>query len=298
MYKDIIVALDGSAASERALPVAAGLARRAGASLTAVHALDYINIEYERCPDPVDSWSECTYDRALWYLDLLSAEVREKWHVQMKTALVEAEADTALLHMPPANRADLLVMTTHGRGPFDRFWLGSVADRVVRVASCPVLLLNPATIADGMRDDRPFAHVLVPVDGSGGSERALAFAADLARTNGARLTLLHVEAPSLVPALHDVSFGSTHGDGYLPGLAKSWRHVCPAVEVETIQATGQTAAHIVDYAARHDVDLIALPTHGRGRLHRFMIGSVADKVIRTSHVPVLVVKPPRSDWRV
>jgi nucleotide-binding universal stress UspA family protein len=298
MFRNIIVALDGSAVSEQALPVAAGIARRASASLTAVHALDFVNIEYERCPDPPDAWSECTYDRALRYLELLREEVWQKWHIQMKTALVEAEADTVLIHLPPANGADLLVLTTHARGPFDRFWLGSTADCVVREANCPVLLLNPTAIGKGMHGDEPFTNVLVPIDESQNSERALSVAAELARTNGARLTLLHVEAPILMPALlSEVAYGAAHGDGYLERLAKPWREVCRAVDCDSIHSVGPAAPHIVDYAARHDVDLIVIPTHGHGRLRRIMIGSVADKLIRTSHVPVLVVKPPPYEGR-
>lgn len=291
MYRNIIVPLDGSVAAEEALPVAAGIARRSGSKMTVVHALDFTRADYPGIPETPDSVGENLYDRAAHYLDTVANHVRTTWKVAVDTVLIETDPHTALAHSVPANHADLIVMTTHGRGPFERFWLGSVADRLVREAYGQVLLVRPGTHADAAHADQPYAHILVSVDGSENSERAVPLAAELARVSAARITLLHVATPVLVGAPLDAETADAdESRDYLERLANGVRLVCRDVHTETIHTPGPVAMQILDYAKQNGVDLIAIATHGNGCVHRFLIGSVADKIIRASDVPVLVVK--------
>src|SRR5688572_29787067 len=183
MFHTIIVALDGSATAEQALPIAAGLARRAGARLRIVHALDYLHTDYPNCPECTEWWCESTLDRAWRYVDQLAADGMNKWHIPIDRTVTESDALFALLRSPEAQEADLTVMTTLGHGALERFWLGSVADHVIREAGSPVLVVPASADPAVVRDDRPFTHMLIPLDGSETAEHVLPEAAHLVSTD-------------------------------------------------------------------------------------------------------------------
>lgn len=303
MIKTILLALDGSETSEKALPVAAGLARRAKAHLVAAHALDFINTEYTR--GKASDWlNENAEDRASNYLDAVAEFTEKTFGVHMSTRIGEGAAVHGLLEQSDAVNADLIVMASHGYGGFTRFWLGSVADRVVRHGHTSVLVVH-ATEDDTHTpvSDAPFSHILVPLDGSEISEQALGVAAEIARLDGARITLLrvvsHVLAPALtlspVPLMNLTPMVSAaeleaQMQEYLDEL--SGRVELNGLNVTRLVRTASLsiAQEILNVVERTGVDLIVMPTHGRGGVSRFMIGSVADKVIRGATVPVLVHK--------
>lgn len=294
MFRNIIVALDGSKTAEQALPIAAGLARRAAGSLRLMHALDYLHTDYADCSEISDSWRENTYDIALRYLHQVAARVLETWHMHAEITLVEADAPSLLLRSAEARQADLTVITTHGRGPVERFWLGSVADLVIREAGHPVLIIPAAADPQLVRDDRPFVHMLVPLDGSQAAERVLHHAAHLASNEGARVSLVRVTHAPLVHALsYEAGFDNLDADvnanRYLTDRCHTLNWMAHEVTCASLNGISPVAAQVVDYARTHDVDIIALSTHGHGGLRRLLLGSVADKIIRASPVPVLVV---------
>ena len=292
MVGKIIVALDGSETAEQALPIAAGLARRAGGSLRLMHALDYVRTDYANCHESPEWWRENTYDLALRYLRQVAAQVMDTLHVPAEITLIEADAPAVLLRSAEAQHADLTVMTTHGRGPVKRFWLGSVADQVIREAGHPVLIIPASTNPQSVRDDRPFTHMLVPLDGSQVAEGVLHHAAHLASSECARVSLVRVAHAPLVHALGSAApVGDASADArhYLTDRCHALQWMAREVTCASLSGISPIAAQIVDYANTHEVDIIALSTHGHGGMHRLLLGSVADKIIRASHVPVLVV---------
>jgi nucleotide-binding universal stress UspA family protein len=167
----------------------------------------------------------------------------------------------------------------------------------------PVLLIRPihtpaepASVA-GMR------HILVPLDGSPLAEAILPHVMGIARLSGARVTLVEAVAPvySISGGAHTADVGidvraaeTAHNESarYLEHVAGRLRR--DHVEADVAVITHWQAAHaIIDYANDHGVDLIAMATHGRGAWSRWVIGSVADKVMRGCHIPMLVLRPAR-----
>jgi nucleotide-binding universal stress UspA family protein len=184
---------------------------------------------------------------------------------------------------------DLIVMSTHGRTGVARTLWGSVADEVVRSANIPVLLVSahqPLPQADGCAPN--FRRILVPLDGSALSEQALPVAGALAQVEGAEVVLLNVE-PQLVAvgaeAVNDNR--DAKADRYLNQAALC---VLPSeVNYTTVESGGDAGATIIREAQAQDCDLIVMSTHGRSGFTRLRLGSVADAVIASTPVPLLLL---------
>ena len=189
--------------------------------------------------------------------------------------------------------ADMIVMGTHGyRGPM-RFFLGSVAEEVVRHAKCPVLTLGKQ---EEPADLHAWTKILAPVDFSEHSERAVRTAKELAARYGASVELLHVIQSQPLPTIYGPA---AIGEGVLERLRTqsltemehlSARAGGPEVEIENTVTYGYPSARINEFAEQNGCDLIVLPTHGLTAIERFLLGSTTEKVVRGAHVPVLTVK--------
>jgi nucleotide-binding universal stress UspA family protein len=296
MFRSILIPLDGSPFAEQAIPLARAIARRAGARLDLVRA----HVLYA-LTQPAASWGP--YDPvqdAEWkqqeeaYLEGLAGRLTGVGRVTC--AVVSGLAADAVLERARARAADLIVMTTHGRGPVSRFFLGSVADELVRRAPAPVLLIRPGAVPPDLTREAEVRDVLIPLDGSALAEGILETALGLGRLLGARCTLLRVlesaSPPRLVlPGDERGEPGACEATAFLEGLAARFRG--PSLPVRTrVVVAPRAAAAILRQAEFLGSDLIALATHGHGGLRRLLLGSVADKVIRAAPVPVLVAHVP------
>jgi nucleotide-binding universal stress UspA family protein len=298
MVLSILVPLDGSAFGEQALPLALAVARRARARLQVVHVhdpgADRLLTYYTLDPRVKES------ERA--YLAAVDRRLADRAGVAVDTALLGGPVADALQEYAAASGADLVVMTTHGRGPLTRFWLGSVADRLVRLLPLPILLVRPREDAPPWEDPPALRRVLIPLDGSGLAERILEPALALGDLMRAEYTLLRVVQPvpplglgfpGSVPYVREPSAPQpTLGEAraYLDGVAKRLRARSRTVHTRVLVAP-QAAAAILDEARAEGSQLLALATHGRGGLKRLLLGSVADKVLREASIPVLVQRP-------
>ena len=195
------------------------------------------------------------------------------------------------------NGVDAIVIGTSGRGGVTRAIVGSVADKVVRTASVPVVTI---TADAARRDERTTGidSILLPTDGSDAATEAVDRALDLAPPLEATVHLLSVVDDELASTLEAVSGADVdaadlreRAQANLESLAADLRARDLDLEVVTATTTGRPAAEIVDYADEHDVDAIVLGTHGRGGFERLVVGSVADRVMRTASVPVVTVRP-------
>jgi nucleotide-binding universal stress UspA family protein len=304
MYRSLLVPLDGSPFAEQALPLALSLARREGAALQLVMVVNPLAAAYLGVPyDP--GLEAVAGGRKLAYLDDTAQRVREVSAVPVSTAVLEGAVPAALCAYTANRDIDLVVMGTHGRGPLGRFWLGSVADELVRRLPVPVLLVRPAESEVDLAEEPKLGPVLVPLDGSPLAEEVLALATDLARLLGVNITLLRIvkpvrasnvpddspaewEAQALLTRTREVHREVIHeASAYLLGVAERLRTEGLRVGTRvTIQE--HPAAAILSEADATDAGLIALTTHGRRGLARVLMGSVADKVVRGSAIPVLV----------
>ena len=186
-----------------------------------------------------------------------------------------------------AQGVDLIVMTTHGYGRVNRAVLGSVADELVRRATVPILLTRPREAADGA-PPTTIHRILILLDGSTASEQVLWPALTIARLTGTACTLLHVvEASAAGQESAAVEGEMTLARRYLEAVAESCREQGADVTTRLVAAR-QAVAVILEEGSGHD--LIALATHGRGGIKRLLLGSVADKVLREAHVPVLLYR--------
>lgn len=187
---------------------------------------------------------------------------------------------------------DLVVMGTHGRRGAQRMLLGSVTEEVVRRAACPVLTVQTDVEKTPGQDVR---RILVPVDFSDASETAVGHAAELAQTSDAQIELLHVVEEVTYPSAYGVDPVYMPPQEMIPRVEESLGEIAQkkiGPEGVQISATvGYAPFTILDHIDENDIDLVVIATHGRTGLGRVLLGSVAERVIRRSPVPVFVVKP-------
>lgn len=305
MIRTILVPLDGSAFGEQALPLALSLARRAKAHVELLHVHTPVQ-EYSEMllfDVPLDTKIRKQEKR---YLESMIQKVN-KTGVAPTMALKDGNVPDVINEHALASGADLVVMTTHARGPMGRFWLGSVADRLIREMTVPVLFAHPREAPEVKLDqDVRFQNILIPLDGSPACEGVLGPTTDLARVMESQFTLVRVIKP-LLPMTVPMGVGSfgemahhmtlevetmqenirKDAAAYLETVAQKLRkdgfHVTTRVDAED-----QPARAILSIKG---MDLVAMETHGRRGLSRFFLGSVADKVLRGSSAPVLVCRP-------
>jgi nucleotide-binding universal stress UspA family protein len=301
MYRTMVVLLDGSSFSEHALPLAQALARRAKARLHLVQVFDPpMPPPYAQTIQAYETHIEPELKkRANLYLRDLQERAWSAGVDDVTVALLDGCIGEAIEKELGAAKADLVVMTTHGRGALSRFFLGSVADRLVRQSPVPLLLLRPHE-GEAVPADLP-RRLLIPLDGSLLAEQIMPAALTLAGLLNAECTLLRV-VPWLGPA-------DTQDDwAGLPPDGRRWLEKLRELHEEEMQqareyleklgrhqlatrvvSAGQPAQAILDEAGNGA--LIALATHGRHGLPRLFLGSVADKVIRSASGPILVYRP-------
>jgi len=302
MLQSLLVPLDGSEFSERTLPLAQALAKATGASLHLVHVhvphppdhfLSNTQFHYEGLD--LEEYEAHHREQEQAYLDEVRARVSKDTPVDV--ALLEGHVAEEVAQHAGTVKADMVLITTHGHTGVSRMWLGSVADALVRCTNLPLLVVHPAFGSHVPLEVRSFRHIMVPLDGSELSASILGPTSDLAKATGAMLTLVHVVSSSAVlgtrifPVLpDDITPAMEKAREYLDGKAAELRAKGLTVEthVEEHEAPGRAIAAIAD---KLDADLVALATHGYGGLKRALLGSVADKVLRSSPLPLLIQRP-------
>jgi len=289
MIKRILVPLDGSELAEGVLPYVQQIATKTGAEtilLTCIYQIDSWNGYLAQ----VDTRKETALVQT--YLEGKREELQAKG-LKVTMEIAYGPPAEAVLSYAADEEIDLIAMSTHGRSGISRWVFGSVADKVLHGTSRPLLLVR----ADGAPQEGAklpsISKILVPLDGSELSLAVLPFVEDLARALGASLVLFHV-----VPSLAVYPEVATRD--FLGELLGSAHQLLGRVASE-VQQRGLRAEYVVTVGfavdgilrAARDVgaDLIALSTHGRSGLGRWVMGSVADAVVRRTHLPSLVVRP-------
>ncbi|MFQ5551753.1 MAG: universal stress protein, partial [Gemmatimonadales bacterium] len=235
------------------------------------------------------------------YLEGVATRVREGSEVPIRHNVIKGLVPQSLEDHVRESAPQLVVMSTHGRGPLSRAWLGSVTDHLMRHVSPPVLCVRPQ---DGVTPDLSrqvrFDRIVSAVDGSEQSERCLAWCAKLAKATSAELTVVRVIPPApLIQSIYlpDAVFEMKQ---FIEDERKAAERYLSEVVVrltdDGMTATGrvpvgyQPAMGILKAAEDDSADLIAVGTHGRSGLARVALGSVADKVVRGASLPVLVTR--------
>jgi nucleotide-binding universal stress UspA family protein len=291
--KTILCPVDLSEGSKRALHQAIVLAGWYGAALDVLHVYLPPMVPVGPSEFPGLPPYETLVDPAA-----LSAQVRAfaepAFDAGIPTIARVAEGNPWKVILKEAEAADLLVVGTHGRSGFERLLLGSVTEKLLHRAACPVVTVPPGTSGAAAG---AFKRVVCPVDFSAASIHGLEYAFSLAREADARVTILHVIE----------SFGPTAGldlagftvPQYLEALRTDARRRLAALvpvnardwcEPEEVLTTGQPAQAILDAAASHDADLIVMGVGTRSAAGLLVLGSVASKVVRRATCPVMTVR--------
>ena len=303
MYETILVPLDGSRFSEYALPSAVGLARRHGARLE-LATVAHPSPGSVGPPSPAGVVGDDTREEARKQADAYLKRMKER--VEATGAAVDVTLSVlpmgnvanSLVRQAMASKADLIVMTSHGRGPLQRAWLGSTADGIVRQAPCPVLLHRPEEDAsvELTGDPTEYGHILVPLDGSEAAESPLIHLPNVV-AQGGRVTLFRAlphHTAGVSPYIPHVVYEEWDREKlrkqareYLEEKAGPLRQAGLDVQAEVVDHD-QPALAIIDRSEALDVDLVVMNTEGRGGVSRLVLGSVADKVVRGIDTPVLL----------
>lgn len=294
MFKRVLIPLDGSPFAEKVLVELPRFIEPGKSWIELVGVLEVSRYaasvsEY----GPLRAIAEIRAQYEAYFLKMRQT-LQEKGYL-VNTAIVEGDAAEEIINNALTSEADLIAMTTHGRSGIARWTLGSVADRIIHNTSLPVLLVRSQTDA---RHDA-LKSILVPLDGSELSEKALPYAAALAKEHHAQLRLIQAVSPSDIeyaitrlPTQNETDRALqrrfTLSDSYLGHVAGELRSA--GIKVETNVLLGDPARCVVDDAEKQTVDLIVISTHGRTGFSRWVHGSVANHVIRSVSVPLLVIR--------
>jgi nucleotide-binding universal stress UspA family protein len=296
----VLVATDFSPHADVALDRAVALARGEGAALTLLH----VATTAATVPAMPEVESAAALELAAVAEDLereVSSQIADRVArvraagIEPRVELRSGHPDDAIVQVAEEVHADLLVIGTHGRTGITRFLLGSVAEHIVRRAHCHVL------VARGEPVNGVFHKALVATDFSPGASDALRAA--MALSEGA-IDVVHAwqypvgtwgmhvlaDRTAAMQTLREalVAGAEQKGADLMAQLAGSGR------EVRFVIEQGASANVVTELASRGSYDLIALGTHGYRGFRRFLLGSVAEAVVRHAHCSVLVTHPSKT----
>lgn len=301
----VLCPIDFSDHSRHALDCALAIARWYGSRVTLLHV-------YTRWP-PEDVTPPSRLEGAL-YSPSPDVEIdREALRRQMRDLVPEpagegVEVDVSLreaenvhreiLAQAAATTADLIVIGSHGRTGFERLLLGSITEKILRKATCPVMVVPPRAADLDPAVPVQFKRILCPIDFSPGSEVALPYALSLAEEADARLTLVHaIEIP---PELYPSRDARHEHVAEIRAAAeaerlRALRALVPDglddyCTVETVVAEGRASREILRLAAERRSDLIVMGVQGRGAVDLLMFGSNTHEVIRAAPCPILTIR--------
>ena len=301
MYKVIMVPTDGTGFDREAIRVALRIAERSDAKVRLVRVLATASFfGMAATAEGTAIAAEVVHserDRALSELYALAAECRATSQADITVDLHAGPVGDVLQGYARRNDVDLIVISTHGRSGISRLSLGSVTDSLIRHTTIPVLVVKPPTSYLNPQVIEAFKRIVVPLDGSMLAEQILPRVVALAKLEEAEITLLNVLIPQsyaqreiVDPNLPWWDKDIAHAQTYLFRVAGRLRRNGVAVTTDIVIGENVASA-IGDFAGRERADLIAIATHGRGGLARMLRGSVADAVMHSSRLSMLVFKP-------
>lgn len=286
MYTRILFPTDGSDAATAALGYALDVAAAHDATLHVLNVADTTRDSLTRIGDEVVDVLE---REGREIVDAAAERARDRG-VPVVADVLQGDPGETILEYADAADVDLVVMPTHGRKGLHRVLLGSVTERVCNASDVPVVTVNPA-------EDRalryPPRDVLVPLDGSEGSNRALAEGIAVAEATGASLHVLHVVETASLGFDVRSAVGDEKLEQRATEIVEAAVETASSSSVEVLTDTvayGEPYREILSHVRDHDVDLVAIGAQGQTRFHRYVVGGVTAKIIRTSPAPVLMVR--------
>ncbi|HEX2910768.1 MAG TPA: universal stress protein [Chloroflexia bacterium] len=317
MFNKILVPLDGSVLSEKVLPYAVRLANRLNGQILLMRAVEVPSLMV----DSTNREMEIIKQAEEYLEQVVSTITNESNSPHMEAArvthmVVYGDAVKEISELAPFEKVDLIIMTTHGRSGFSRLVLGSVAGQILRRSSVPVMLVRPQeqkhehTLVETLSGaEEPYSDcfdgidgsIVLPLEGTEIGAAAIEPAAQLALGFGATLHLLSIVYPASSAVYTDMvelDYSDAEikanneqrvagAEGYLAKVAEELAYK----EVKTVKTVklGATENEIAEYALEVGASAIVMATHARGEMGHLFLGSIAEDVMRKSHLPVLMI---------
>ncbi len=297
----IAVPVDGSELAEHAIPYASAVAGREG-MVTLIHVM----------PDPeplrglfgtemasVVEVQRMEHDAASLMMDDIATRWSERLGTNFSNSIVSGDPAESILSAAAEMEATMLVMASRGHGALGRLAFGSVADRIARTAAIPVMVVQPPETPRASDDPIVVRRVVVPLDGSEIAAEALPVAADLARATDSRVHLITaVNAATMVmptpigSAYYPAELYQEVTDELIESARENHREASGQLDEMSESMTsavieGPTISAIESQI--EDGDVIVMTSHGRGGFKRWLLGSVAEKLVRSDLAPVVLV---------
>jgi len=286
-FKNILFVTDFSEVSQHALLHALAMAKRYDSKLTLLHVAP----PETQMPIPMEPVPlELDWQKKKAAISLARLEDFEPLHMYPHEAVLKQGNPWLEMSGTIEDKGiDLIVLGTHGRGVIGTLVLGSVAEQVLRHATCPVLTIGP-DVAPSLVDREKLSHILFATDFSEGSLLALPYALSLAEENNAELTLMHaMEELQPLPVKYSKELLADYRQrlwDLVPEDANLWCKPQVAVEL------GEAASSIVREAHDRQVDLIVMGVHRGGTVVSHLPWTVVHSVVRHARCPVLTTRGP------
>jgi nucleotide-binding universal stress UspA family protein len=294
MYEKIMVPLDGSSTAEMALPYAEQVSAKFGAETLLVSVVE-----------PAGTEKDSLYEH---YLKKITEETKERFErlehkeeTKIQSKILPGKPAHEILKFADENNVNLIVMASRGHSGSGPWLLGNIAAKVLRATSKPVMLIKKGSNRRDLEQRKLFRKILVPLDGSKEGEQAIPQAEALAKAFGAEMILLQVYdllkpivagepymAMSAVVLQEEEEQREASAMDYLMKTEEALRR--KGLDTSKVVLMGSAADKILDYAEANGIDLIAMSTHGRSGIGRWVFGSVTDKVLHAGDTPVLAVR--------
>ncbi|MDL2226954.1 universal stress protein [Deltaproteobacteria bacterium OttesenSCG-928-M10] len=293
----VVCATDLSEGSNKALPIAAQMAKLHGAKLIVAHIIDLpaVTPYGETMVDPQELRSRVEQSAKAQVTDILAHCEEVEWELNIAIGYPAKE----IIQIVEDSQADLMVAATHTRSGIERLLLGSVSRKLMHTLNIPFLIVPGAMPQEQL--ERPVESVLIACDFSPDSANAVRWGIDFAQAFKAKLTMATVIENTQLSQLLKLDPQKEHGmaEKLQADLHKKLLETVPdeeriSVNPETVVLAGQPHEELNKYAILNHIDIIVMGVHGRGLIENLLVGSTTDRLVRLGQFPVMAVRaiPP------
>jgi nucleotide-binding universal stress UspA family protein len=298
MFTKMLIPLDGSPVAEKVLPYARAIAGPLKIPVELLAAVDIGEMGAQLTPGKAKFLDTMVGDAERSSRNYLNSVAAKAAGVQITSRVVKGRAADVIIEQAAADKNTLIAMATHGRSGLNRWMLGSVTEKVLRGCENPLLIVRASDAIDA--DSKAVLKtVIVPLDGSDVAERILPLVTSLARAMD--LDVVLVRAYNIPYSVYSGSDGYSAIDfeeltaslkeeaaQYLEKKSEELKK--QGLKVSYVAKEGLSADEIIALGRATPENLIAMSSHGRSGVRRWVLGSVTETVVRHSEDPVLVVR--------